>query len=298
MPKPITVLVAGATGRQGGAVARLLLEKGHRVRALTRRPTSQAAAELHLLGADILEADLQDRAAVARAAEGADGFFLMTTPFEQGIEAELRQGRRAAEGARDAGVKHLVFSSVASADRETGVPFFESKRAIETYIGELGLSFTVVAPTFFMENLLRPQSLSSLSAGVLSLPLPPQRRLQMIPLADLAGFVRVVLERPAGFQGRRIELASDDLTGEQAAHALARGTRSAIGFRELPLEAVRAQGEDYLRMWEWMRRVGHAVDLAGLRRDHPEVGWRSFAEWVRTQDWSDLDVASPEQPTA
>jgi uncharacterized protein YbjT (DUF2867 family) len=298
MPKPITALVAGATGRQGGAVARLLLERGHRVRALTRRPTSQAAAELHLLGADIVEADLQDRTAVARAAEGTDAFFLVTTPLEQGIEAELRQGRRAGEGARDAGVKHLVFSSVASADRDTGVPFFESKRAIETYLDELGVPFTIVAPTFLMENLLLPPSLASLRAGVLSLPLPPRRRLQMIPLSDLAGFVRLVIERPAALRGARVELASDELDGEEAAHALARGTRSAIGYSETPPEAVRSQGESFLRMWEWASRVGHGADLAALRRDHPEVGWHSFAEWVAARDWSDLDVASPEQPTA
>lgn len=298
MPKPITVLVAGATGRQGGAVARVLLDEGHRVRALTRRPTSRAAAELHLLGADLVEGDLQDRAAIARAAEGADGFFLVTTPFEQGIEAELRQGRRAAQGARDAGVKHLVFSSVGSANRDTGVPFFESKRAIETYLGELGAHFTIVAPTFFMENFLLPPWLASLRAGVLSLPLPPQRRLQMIPLADLARFVRVVLERPAEFDGERIDLASDDLAGVEAARALARGTGSAIGYRETPLEAVRAQSEGDFRMWEWLSRVGHATVVAALRRDHPEAGWQSFADWVRAQDWSVLDVASPEQPTA
>jgi uncharacterized protein YbjT (DUF2867 family) len=298
MPKPITVLVAGATGRQGGAVARLLLEKGHRVRALTRRPGSQAAAGLHVLGADVVEGDLDDGAAVRRAADGADAFFLMTTPFQEGPVAEARQGRRAAEAARDAGVGHLVYSSVGGADRGTGIPFFDSKHEVESYLHELGLPFTVVAPTFFMENLFVPASLAALRAGVLSLPLSPGRKLQMVPLADIAAFVRVVLERPAAFRGARVELASDELTGPEAAAVLARVTGRAMEYRETPLEAVRVQSEGYFRMWEWLGRVGHDTDVGALRREHPDVGWHSFAEWARAQDWSALDVAHTERPSA
>lgn len=296
MPKPITVLVAGATGRQGGAVARLLLESGHRVRALTRRPGSQRAASLHVLGAEIHEGDLDDRAAVRRAADGVDAFFLMTTPFEEGVEAEVRQGRSAAEAARDAGVKHLVFSSVGGANHETGVPIFETKRAIEAHLAQLGLPFTVVAPAYFMENLLGPPSLATLRAGTLSLPLPPTRRLQMVALADLAGIVRVVLERPGELAGRRIDLASDELTGAEAAAALAGATGRVLAYAETPLAAVRARSEDYFRMWEWLGRVGHDTDLGALHRAFPEVSWHSLAAWAREQDWRVLDAGNAEQP--
>jgi uncharacterized protein YbjT (DUF2867 family) len=298
MPDTITVLVAGATGRQGGAVARELLQHGHRVRALTRRPTSQAAASLHVIGAEIVEGDLDDLSAVARAADGADAFFLMTTPFLEGVEAEARQGRRGAEAARAAAVKHLVYSSVGSADRGTGIPFFESKRLVETTIAELGIPYTVVGPTFFMENLLGPASLASLRAGVLSLPLPSTRKLQMISLADIGSFVRLVLERPRDFQGKRIDLASDDLTPEEAASLLAHATGRTLLFRETPLEVVRAQHEGYFRMWSWLGRVGHDTDVRALQRAHPEVGWLSFADWARRQDWTVLDAAGPDRPTA
>src|SRR5512140_1419014 len=124
MPKPITVAVAGATGKQGGAVARTLLHRGHAVRALTRRPEARAAADLRALGADIYQADLDDDEAVQRATAGADALFLMATPYEGGVEAEVRQARTAAKAAKEAGVKHLVYSSVASADQDTGVPHF------------------------------------------------------------------------------------------------------------------------------------------------------------------------------
>src|SRR5512138_2941811 len=100
MPRSITVAVAGATGRQGGAVARALLDRGHAVRALTRRPGSRAAAELRTLGATICEADLDDGETVTPAIEGADAFFLVATPFEDGVEAEVLYGCTGARAAR------------------------------------------------------------------------------------------------------------------------------------------------------------------------------------------------------
>jgi uncharacterized protein YbjT (DUF2867 family) len=298
MPKPITVLVAGATGRQGGAVARLLLSTGHRVRALTRRPGSEAAERVRALGAEVHGGDLEDAASIRRAAAGADAFFLMTTPFQAGVDAEVRQGLRAAEGARDAGVKHLVYSSVASADRGTGVPAFDTKQQVEAHLRGLGIPWTVVAPPWFMENLFTPASLASLRAGTLALALPPGRSLHMIALADLAAMVRLALERPGDFAGRRVEIASDVLTGPEAARALAAATGTTFTYREIPLEAVRAQSEGYFLMWRWLAQVGHDTDPGPLRRAYPEVGWHAFRDWARAQDWTVLDVAGPEQPTA
>jgi uncharacterized protein YbjT (DUF2867 family) len=298
MPKPITVLVAGATGRQGGAVARLLLEKGHRVRALTRRPGSQAAAALHVLGAEIFEADLDDGASVEAAARGADAFFLVATPFPEGTRAEARQGKRAADAARKAGVQHLVYSSVASADQATGIPHFESKREVERHVEGLGVPYTIVAPAFFMENLLGGAVLEGLRAGTLSLPLSPARRLHMVAVADIAGLVRLVLERRSEHAGKRVDLASDALTGPEIAKALSHATGTAIDFEAAPIEPIRSRSADLALMWEWFDRAGYSVDLDALRQRYPEAGWHDFGRWAREQDWSVLDEASPGQPTA
>ena len=298
MPKPIVVAVTGATGKQGGAVARTLLHRGHQVRALTRRPESQAAASLKMLGASIHEADLDDGAAVKRAAEGADAFFLMATPYEAGVEAEIRQARTAAKAAKEAGVKHLVYSSVASADQDTGIPHFDSKREVEIYLRKLGIPFTIVGPVFFMENLVGPMFVQGLRAGTLSMPLPASRPLQVIAVEDIAAFVRVVLERPGEFQGKRIDIASDSLTGPEMAKALSRASGTDVGYSEEPLAPVRAQSADLARMWEWFDQAGYSVDVESLVRFYPEVGWHDFRRWAREQDWSVLDVAGPEQPTA
>jgi uncharacterized protein YbjT (DUF2867 family) len=298
MPKPITVAVAGSTGKQGGAVARALLHRGHRVRALTRRPDSQAAATLRALGAGIFEADLDDDAAVGQAVEGSDAFFLMSTPFEEGVEVEARQARHAAKVAKERGVQHLVYSSVAGADRRTGIPHFDSKRDVELYLQKLQIPSTIVAPVFFMENLLGPMFVQGLRTGSLSMPLPPGRALQVIAVEDIAEFVRLVLERPAEFLGRRIDIASDSLNGPELARGLAQASGSAIAYVEQPLAAVRAQSQDFARMWEWFDQVGYSANLEELRRAYPEVGWHGFQSWARQQDWTVLDAASPEQPTA
>src|SRR4029077_1738625 len=126
MAQKLTVVVTGSTGKQGGAVARGLLDRGHKVRAVTRDPNSSQAKSLVNAGATLVAASLEDTAAITQALEGATSLFAMTTPFEGGPQAETRQGVAAAEAAKAAGV-HLVFTSVGSANRQTGVPHFDSK---------------------------------------------------------------------------------------------------------------------------------------------------------------------------
>src|SRR6478672_10176865 len=117
MSQKLTVVVTGATGKQGGTVAKNLLQRGHEVRAVTRNTDSAKARELANAGVTLLRASLEDAAALTKALEGATSLFAMTTPFEGGTQAETRQGISAADAAKAAGV-HLVFTSVASANRQ------------------------------------------------------------------------------------------------------------------------------------------------------------------------------------
>src|SRR5262245_43909728 len=167
MSSPSTILVTGATGQQGGALARLLLARGRHVRALTRTIDSPAANELRSRGAELAVGDFEDRASLERAMRGVDAVYLMATPFAAGIDAEIRQGTTAADVAAEAEVRHLVYSSVSDADRQTGIPHFDSKYAIEQHIRRLGIPYTIIAPAYFMENL----DLRGVSAGRLALPL-------------------------------------------------------------------------------------------------------------------------------
>lgn len=120
--------VTGATGTQGGAVARALLARGVRVRAVTRQPDGAAARALTALGAEAVRADMNDAESLAHAFEGADAVYAVTDFFKNGIDGEIRHGKAMADAARAGGVRHLVVASVASADRAASVPHFASKR--------------------------------------------------------------------------------------------------------------------------------------------------------------------------
>ncbi|MEU6219315.1 NmrA family NAD(P)-binding protein [Streptomyces sp. NPDC047022] len=201
----LTVAVTGATGAQGGATARALLAAGHRVRALTRRTDSPAADALRGLGAEVCRADFDDRPSLEAALAGADSLFAVTTPFGAGAGTgtEVRQGESLVDAAAEVHVGHVVYTSAAHADRDTGVPHYESKRAVERHLRAAGVPWTVIGPAAFMDNF-------------------------------------------------------------------------ATGWT---LDGPTTAGLD--------------VDAAGLRRDHPDVGWHSFTDWAAAQDWPALLVGKP-----
>jgi uncharacterized protein YbjT (DUF2867 family) len=134
------VLVIGATGNQGGAAARALLERGWPVRALVRDPARPAARALHVAGAELVTGDLDDLASLRAATRGVYGVFLVLTMMTgprvtaEGVAAEERRGRAVAELATEADVGHLVYSSIHGTDQSTGISYIESKARIEAHI--------------------------------------------------------------------------------------------------------------------------------------------------------------------
>src|SRR4051812_47255173 len=220
MRPTLTVVVIGATGQQGGAVARALLERGHHVRAVTRQPDSTKAKELAHAGATLVTASLEDTAALTRALEQATSLFAVTTPAE-GTDTETRQGVSAANAAKAAGV-HLVFTSVGSANTHTGIPHFDSKYEVEDHIAKIGVRASVLAPVYFMENLYFGKE--QLAKGVYATPLQPTRRLAQVAVADIGAVAVRLFENAGRFAGKRFDLASDELTGDDVVAILSRVT--------------------------------------------------------------------------
>ena len=279
------VLVTGATGQQGGAVVEALLTRGHHVRALTRNSASPAANRLREQGVEIAVGDFTDRDSLVRAARGADAVYAMSTPYERGAEKEIAQGMTVTDAAKAAGVAHFVYSSVASANRATGIRHFDGKYAVEKHLQASGVPYTVVAPVFFMENLLQPWTLPGLRQGKLTMALPAGRPLQQIAVADIGAFVAAVIERGDSASGRRFDIAGDELTGNEAAAILSKVTGREVHYEGFPPDVLRAQSEEMAVMFEWFDRTGYAADIKGLRRDFPAVQWHTFEEWARQQDW-------------
>jgi uncharacterized protein YbjT (DUF2867 family) len=275
------VLVLGATGGQGGAVASALLAAGMPVRALVRDPASDNASKLATAGAELATGDFTDEASLAAHMRGASAAFALTTPFESGspeagAAAELRQGQAIIAAAAAAELPFLLFSSVASALAGSGVPHFESKAAVERLLADSGLRYAVVAPTYFYDNALG--GYQDLLAGVLTLPLPPGRPLQQLDRSDLGSSAEFVLRHQDRFSGTRTELASDRPTPAEMCDALAAALGREVRFVRTPMSAVR--NPDMAAMWQFLQERGYQVDIDRLRRDYPAVGWTTFPKWA------------------
>jgi uncharacterized protein YbjT (DUF2867 family) len=287
----LKILVAGATGRQGSAVAHWLLANGHDVIALSRNLAHPTAMRLMRRGARLAWSTFEDRASLEEAMTGCDGVYVMTSPAA-GQEAEVRAGTTLAEAAAAAAVGHVVFSSEIGAARPTGVAHFDSKHAIERLLAELGVPHTVVAPAFFMENFLGRWHLERFREGRLVLPLPPGRKLQQIAVADIARFVTLVFEGRDDFLGQRIAIAGDELSGLETAATLARATGRPILYEEQPLAAAWAHDATTASTFEYLQGDGPGADVSTLR-DTYDIGWHTLDGWARQQQWNALlDPAS------
>jgi uncharacterized protein YbjT (DUF2867 family) len=274
------VLVSGATGKQGGAVARHLLEAGLRVRAMTRKPDGDAARALAARGAEVVRADLDDAASLERAAAGTWGVFAVQNSWEAGVVQEEAQGKRLAEVARRQGVQHFVYSSVGSAHLETGIPHFDSKWRIEQAVRALKFpSHVILRPVFFMENFLGPGF--GLREGKLRIALPPDRTLQMLAVDDVGKYAARAFIRHIELAGYEIDLAGDELTMPRAADVLTEALGRQVSYEQQPLAEVRAFSEDYALMLEWFARVGYSADIAALERNL-DVEPTRLREWAVT----------------
>jgi uncharacterized protein YbjT (DUF2867 family) len=278
-----SILVTGATGNQGGAVARRLLDSGWGVRALTRSPDGPAAQALAAQGAEIVSGDLDDEGSVGRAVAGCHGVFSVQNYWEHGHDAEVRQGKALADAARDAGTRHFVYSSVGCAERGTGLGHFESKWKIEGHIRDLGLAATIVRPVFLMENLNAPRYRASILEGTLALGLRPDVRLQLVACEDVGAFAERAFREPDSFVGEAVELAGDELTGPELAAALTRVLERPVRFVPAPLERVRAMNPEVAEMFEWLNEGGYRADLEELRRRFPDL--LDFETWLRRTGW-------------
>jgi uncharacterized protein YbjT (DUF2867 family) len=290
--RSLHILVVGATGQQGGALLRHLKARGHRLRALVRDRSRPAARALQATGVELFPGRFEEPSTITTAAQLVDGAFLMGTPAGGGAEMERQQGIAAVDALREADVPFVLYSSVASASQQTGIPHFDSKFAIENHLRTSGLPFAIVGPVAFMENLRSPFSLPGLRQGELQLGLPPEKPLQMVALEDVGAFDAHVLENPTRFRGQRVEIAGDEVTGPRAAEILSRRTGQPIQFRSLPLEAIRQRSADLARMSEWLGQRGYSVDIERLRREYPTIGWRRLDDWAKEQEWARL-LAAP-----
>jgi uncharacterized protein YbjT (DUF2867 family) len=288
MPTTELTLVTGATGHQGGAVARALLARGQRVRAFVRDPESPAAAALDRLGAELVRGDFNDRPSLERAAAGATAIFSMQTPLLHDLQGDAE--RVAAENivaaARAAGVMHLVHTSVAGADdpgyADPTVKYWQDKAYANELVRASGvLHWTIVKPAFFMENFVRPSPMfAGFTSDRLLTTILPATELALIACDDIGTAVAAAIADPARFDRVELELAGDRLTMREIARVLSDVLGVPVEAPTLSPEEAIAQGLAPAFAWPHAR-LNHVENPAHPRLAHAlGLPTTSFATWA------------------
>jgi len=284
-----TILVTGATGAQGGSVARYLLESGaFKVRALTRNPESEKAKALHSAGAEIVKGDLSDKDSLKSALDGCYGVFGVTNFWEH-FDKEFSQGKNLVDAVAAAKIQHFVFSALPDAHKLSKgtleVPHFQMKAELESYVRELGLPATVVHVAFYYENFLYFLPPRKVNGGPHAFGFPQgDTPLAGVAAEDIGGVVVEIFKRPEEFIGKRVGIVGDDIPCQQYAEAMSRVSGTEVVYNYIPRETFAGFGfpgaEDLANMFDMNRQYipERKAELEMSRKLSPSI--RTFAQWA------------------
>jgi uncharacterized protein YbjT (DUF2867 family) len=264
------ILVFGATGRQGGSVAKALLKVLWPVRAFVQDPFEPASVALREAGAELVQGSLEDADVIAAAMKDAHGVFSVM-PANLSAEDEVRYGTRVADLAAKSRVDHFIYSSGASAgDEPTGVPRFDAKPRIEAYIRELPLTATIIRPMIFMEMLVRPGF--GLDEGRLVSLIYRNHSIQLTAVQDIGRIVTAMFVDKARFAGKTLKIASDRVTGHELEAVFSEAAGRPINYFRFPDEVL-ASNADLAHMASSLQDgpLSEEVDLDLMREINPEL---------------------------
>lgn len=271
------ILVFGATGQQGGSVARALRQAQRPVRALVRNPAAPKAIALRDEGVELVQGSYEDVDVIRSTMADAYGVFSML-PSNLDQQDEVRFGCSIADMAAESGVAHLVYSSGASVGEAlTGVPRFDAKPRIEAHVRGLPITTTVIRPMIFMEMLVRPGY--GLDEGKYTFFLRPDQSMQLIAVADIGKFVAAIFADKPRFDGKTLKIASDVVTGRELQAIFSEAAGRPIAYARFG-EDFLAANPDLGHMSESLEdgALAEHVDLNVMREFNPEIV--SFRSWL------------------
>ncbi|MBT7952051.1 MAG: NmrA/HSCARG family protein [Gammaproteobacteria bacterium] len=258
------ILVTGATGRQGGAVAAALLKTGFKVRGLSRNPESERAQAMTERGVSMVKGDFNDSTSLDSAMRGVYGVFLVTNFWEHGFEAEVQQGKNVVDAAGRNKLEHLIFTSVANADEATGIPHFESKYEIEQYIHSVNIPYTILRPVSFMENW--EYSKERINAGKISSPFSLGTRVQHISVRDIGRMAALAFTDPENWLSRSLDIAGDENSMKQIVNLFSSVTGSPVEYIQIPWDVYeKEEGEEMTIMDRWIDNTGYSANINLVR---------------------------------
>lgn len=300
------IAVVGATGAQGGSLARAILddpEGGFVVRALTRNPQGESARELAGRGAEVVEADMDDVQSMTRALQGAHGAFFVTNFWEHmSPEKEGQQAKNLAEAAKAAGVHHVVWSTLDDSrkfvplddDRmptlqgKYKVPHFDAKGEADEHFRQAGVPTTFLLTTFYWENMigfgLGPKRGED---GVLALGLPMgDRKLAGLAVEDIGKTAYGIFQAGDRLIGKTVGVAGEALTGKEMADKMSRALGEEVRYAPATPEQFRGYGfpgaDDLGNMFQFYQEFedhfATTRDPARARELNPEL--QDFDTWL------------------
>jgi uncharacterized protein YbjT (DUF2867 family) len=278
-----TFFVTGATGNQGGAVAKNLLANGFNVKALTRDPDSLKAKDLKELNAEVIKGDLDNPDSFGMHLQNVDGIFSVQT-FENGIKKEISQGVALADLARQYGTSHFIYSSVVGSDQHTGIPHWESKFIIENHIKNIGLPYTILRPSSLYENFLIPQVKSRILKGKLVTPATGDAVQQFISAEDIGKISTKIFLNKDLYINKTLVLAAEEMNMEQVASVFSEALERKIDYNKLPAFITRVvMGNDLYKMFTWINK-NDAVFLKDINAFKKEFSHLlDLKTWIRRQ---------------
>ena len=281
-----TILVSGATGRQGGAVVQHLLKNNFTVKALSRTPDSISAQLLVSKGVTVVKGDMGDPQSLLNAMKGCDGVFSIQNYFEYGAEKEIQYGKNMADAAKKSNISHFIYNSVCNADSKTGVPHFETKNIIEQYIKSIGLPATILRPVKFMENYYIPQVFKGILGGKLFDSIKAGKKHQMIAVDDIGKYVADAFANPEKYLHKTIEIAGDELTNEQVAATMPEVLGIKVKFKRLPLIIAKfVMDKEMYLMFKWFNEKGFDANIEETKRNFPSVNVTTLKKWLVNENW-------------
>ena len=272
-----SILVGGATGRQGSGVVDELLSRGHTVRGLTRKPDGKKAQRLVEKGVEVVQGDYSDPESLLAAMQGIERVF-----FYSGFSRhEVEEGKNVIAAARASGIQHLIYSSGAAAEPDNGVEG-ATKMQVELVILDSGVPYTVLRPVAFMENFDRRQA-RTVKNGIID-SRDPDRMLHFIAIRDIGFLAAEAFEHPEQWLGKSINIAGDAMTLGEYVATFSKVLGQEVPYHQQPLDEYLESFPKPLRpLFRWYEEVGYTADVKGLREQYPNL--ITLDQYLRTTGW-------------
>ena len=278
-----TIVVIGATGRQGGQVAKHLLKAGWQVKALTRKTDSKKAAVLKSLGAEVVQADMNDKSSLEAAFRNAYGLFNVQAPVSGKIEVEIRHGRNVAEAAKKAGVQHIVYSSAGLGNIKTGIEQWDAEIEVTKAMNDLGLPLTVLRPVAFMELMVDPSYFPNASTCFIwPILTGSDYKIAWISVQDVGAIAATAFANPDKYIGKELALVADVKSLKECREIYREVTGKYPSRFPMPMFLFeKFVGKDIPNMWRWLRKNPLTFDTSQTEEIHPRA--MTVKEWLRRQ---------------